>query len=89
MTTFYFHGSLNDFLRKDRKNVRFSLAVTDRNAIKDTIEALGIPHPEVAGIKVNNNWVGFGYAPAPEDEVEVFPAEYEESIPVESRLRPP
>src|SRR5688572_3468246 len=89
MASFLFHGSLNDFLRKARRGTRFTIEVTERNAIKDSIEALGVPHPEVGGIKVNGNWAPFSYILQPNDEVEVFPAEVENEVPEENKLQPP
>jgi hypothetical protein len=42
-------------------------------AIKDAIEALGIPHVEVETIMVNGTSVGFYHPLGPEDKVEVYP----------------
>ncbi|MDV3348922.1 hypothetical protein QGP82_09495 [Leptothoe sp. LEGE 181152] len=44
---FHFHGSLNDFLPPTRSHKAFSHTVKDRASIKDAIEALGVPHPEI------------------------------------------
>ena len=57
--TFLFHGSLNDFLRKYQKNQRLPYLFTGNPAIKDAIEAQGVPHPEVAQILVNGVSPGF------------------------------
>jgi uncharacterized protein with PIN domain/sulfur carrier protein ThiS len=70
---FYFAGELNFFLPLQRKNKRFSHYFEERAAIKDTIEALGIPHPEVDLILVNSEPVDFSYIVTDGDEVEVYP----------------
>jgi uncharacterized protein with PIN domain len=70
---FRFYGSLNDFLIADRKACWFSYRFAGNPAIKDAIEALGVPHPEVQFIAVNNKPVNFRYKLVSEDKVEVYP----------------
>ena len=58
---FRFYGSLNDFLIPTRRQTAFSRNVKDRGSIKDAIEALGVPHPEIDLILVNGDPVSFAY----------------------------
>jgi uncharacterized protein with PIN domain len=71
--SFHFYGSLNDFLPYAKRDTRFEYNFSGTPAIKDAIEALGVPHPEVAGIVVNNKPVTFKYLLQPADQVAVYP----------------
>jgi uncharacterized protein with PIN domain len=73
---FRFFGSLNDFLSSGRKASKFAYAFTGAPAIKDAIEANGVPHPEVDVILVNGVAVDFAYALLPQDDVEVYPSDF-------------
>ena len=53
-----FFGRLNDFLPQARRNKRISYLVAGSPAVKDTIEALGVPHVEVGSIRVNKKIAG-------------------------------
>ncbi|TXK45753.1 hypothetical protein FVR03_12085 [Pontibacter qinzhouensis] len=72
--SFYFHGSLNDFLPTCSKNKPVPYGFSGAPAVKDAIEAIGVPHPEVNGILVNGEPVDFSYRLQPADRVEVYPA---------------
>ena len=56
---FRFYEELNDFLPRDKRNVCFPYFFNGTPSIKDAIEAIGIPHPEVELIVVNGESVGF------------------------------
>jgi len=73
--TFCFHKSLTDFLSPSLKHAAISYKFNGAPAIKDAIEAIGIPHTEVHIIVVNNCQVGFDYSLTDNDEVQVFPFE--------------
>ena len=70
----YFHDTLNDFLPAAKKNKWIDYSFTGSPALKDAIEALGIPHPEVDVILVNKTPVGLQHPLKPQDRVEVYPA---------------
>jgi uncharacterized protein len=72
--SFRFYARLNDFVSIDRRGRRFEHLVRGRSSVKDAIEALGVPHPEVDLIVVNGNAVGFGYPLQDGDTVAVYPA---------------
>lgn len=85
---FRFHGELNDFLPAARRHRCLPYPVTRRAAIKDVIEALGVPHPEVDAIRVDGTPVGFDYPLGSGNTVDVYPAGADLPAPVR-HLRPP
>ena len=70
---FRFHADLNFFLSPKNKHTSFSHHFKDRPSIKDTIESLGVPHPEVYFIVVNGKAVDFSYIVKDGDRIEVYP----------------
>lgn len=70
---FRFYGSLNDFLPTSRKQQGFRYLVRGNPSIKDTIEALGVPHPEVELILANGRSVDFFYSLQDGDRFSVYP----------------
>ena len=82
---FRFYEELNDFLPPERRKVEFVHEFDRRASIKDMIEALGVPHPEVELILVNGESVGFDYIVRDGDRVAVYPMF--ESLDVSSELR--
>jgi uncharacterized protein with PIN domain len=86
---FRFHGELNFFLPPERKDVNFIHPFKKRPSIKDTIEALGVPHPEVYCIDVNGENVDFSYILTDGDKVEVYPISAGKSLEPNLIVRPP
>jgi len=72
--TFRFYGRLNDFLREDRRNLTFLYKFKGKPSIKHTIEAIGVPHPEVGCIQINNRKEDFSYLLNSNDSVQVHPS---------------
>ncbi len=72
-TYFRFYGSLNDFLPSLRRQQGFMYLVRGNPSIKDTIEALGVPHPEVELILANGQSVDFDYSLKDGDQFSVYP----------------
>lgn len=70
---FYFHGELNHFLPRHHKQVKISHFFEEKASIKDMIQSLGIPHPEVDFINVNGEYVNFSYIVSDEDTINVYP----------------
>jgi uncharacterized protein len=68
-----FHAELNDFLPRRKRLLKISYDLKERASIKDTIEALGVPHPEVYGIEVNGEYVDFSYIVKDGDTINVYP----------------
>ncbi|MDZ7725555.1 MAG: Mut7-C RNAse domain-containing protein [candidate division KSB1 bacterium] len=85
---FRFYEELNDFLPRDKKKRDILYEFSGHPGVKDAIEALGVPHPEVELILVNGKSVGFDYHLQHGDRVSVYPMF--ESLDVRSliRLRP-
>ncbi len=69
---FRFHGRLNDFLPLRQKQQFVEYCFQECPGIKDPIETLGIPHPEVGSLQVNDQTTGLDYLLRPGDEVEVY-----------------
>jgi len=70
---FHFHSVLNDFLPAEQVGILVPYVFAGRPAIKDAIEASGIPHTEVAVITVNGSAVGFDYGLQDLDNVDIYP----------------
>lgn len=85
---FRFYGSLNDFLAPARQQLAFSHTVKDRASVKDAIESLGVPHPEVDLILANQHSVGFTYLLQDGDVITVYPYSEARQLDVVSHVRP-
>jgi len=70
---FCFLAELNYFLPPSKRQVSFTHFFKDRASIKDMIEALGVPHPEVDLITVNGESVDFSYIVEDSDRINVYP----------------
>lgn len=86
---FRFYGNLNDFLPEERRHREFARRLKERGSIKDTIEGLGVPHPEVNLILVNGMSVGFDYLVAVGDRISVYPQFEALDIAGVSQVQPP
>jgi uncharacterized protein len=87
--SFRFFGSLNDFLPAAKKEVAFSYHFTGLPAVKDSIEALGVPHPEVAVILIDGQPAVLTTPLQPRNQVAVYPFEPTASWPPGYSLRIP
>lgn len=85
---FRFYEELNDFLPPDQRKKTISYRFNGHPAIKDSIEAQGVPHTEVDLIVVGGESVGFGYQLQPGDRVAVYPVFESLDITPLVRLRP-
>ncbi len=70
---FQFHAKLNVFLSDDRQHQTFTYEFKGNPSIKDAIESLGVPHPEVDVIIVNGVSVDFAYLLQNSDRCNVYP----------------
>lgn len=87
-TTFRFYEELNDFLPPDRRKIAFDYTFNGTPSVKDCIEAIGVPHPEVDLIIVDDVSVGFDHLLNGGERVAVYPMfERVDIIPL-TRLRP-
>jgi len=71
---FRFYAEPNDFLSPEKKQVLFAYSFKGNPAIKDTIEAIGVPHTAIDIILVNGESVKFSYLLQDGDIVSVYPA---------------
>jgi hypothetical protein len=90
-----FYGYLNKFISVDQsKNLeliddRYYLHnYRGRQTIKDRIESIGVPHPEVALILKNSEAVDFSYLVQPDDTFSIFPYLYNFDLSPEKSLQP-
>jgi hypothetical protein len=72
-TEFRFYGPLNDFLPMALRHTTIRRVLGGAPAVKDAIEAIGVPHPEIGLIVVNGEPVTFAFRVSPGDRVAVFP----------------
>ena len=84
---FRFYGALNDFLSADERQSDVPYAFWGRPAVKDAIEAQGVPHPEVDLIVMNGAPVDFGARLTAGDRVSVYP--WIRRLDLDVSLRPP
>jgi len=82
---FRFYEELNDFLPPEQRRGTTEHEFDRRTSIKDMIEALGVPHPEIELIVVNGDSVGFDYIVRDGDRVAVYPVF--EALDVSAALR--
>jgi uncharacterized protein with PIN domain len=68
-----FYGALNDFLAPPRRGRRFAHALREAASVKDVIEALGVPHPEVDAIVIDGVAAAFTARLQGGERVSVYP----------------
>ncbi len=86
--TLRFYAELNDFLPPKKRQSPLLYHFSVSPAVKDAIESLGVPHPEVDLILVNGVSVDFGYLVQPGDRISVYPVFETLDISPLVRLRP-
>ena len=87
-STFRFYEELNDFLPPDRRKVSFEFAFNGTPSVKDCVEAIGVPHPEVDLILVDDVSVGFDHLLRGGERVAVYPMFERLDITPLNHLRP-
>jgi hypothetical protein len=70
---FRFYGPLNDFLPAAIRETTIRRTLDGTPAVKDVVEAIGIPHPEIGLIVANGEPVTFAYRVSNGDRVAVYP----------------
>ncbi|MCF8030831.1 MAG: Mut7-C ubiquitin/RNAse domain-containing protein [Desulfohalobiaceae bacterium] len=68
-----FLGELNDFLGSDKSETTHRFPLRRRTSVKDLIEAMGPPHPEVGGIEARGESQDFSFQPEPGERIRVTP----------------
>ncbi|MBN1967207.1 MAG: Mut7-C ubiquitin/RNAse domain-containing protein [Anaerolineae bacterium] len=87
--TFRFYAGLNHFLPPEQRQVDVVHVHDERASVKDRIEALGVPHTEVALILVNGEPVDFSYLVDDGDRVSVYPPFHTLDITALNHVTPP
>jgi uncharacterized protein with PIN domain len=87
-TEIRFYAELNDFLPPDRRQRSFTHEFTGTPSVKDTIEAIGVPHTEVDVILVDDKSVDFEYLLYGGERVAVYPVFERFDVSPVTRLRP-
>jgi uncharacterized protein len=85
---FRFYAELNDFLPPAKRGVAFLHKLDAPAAVKDLIEAIGVPHTEVDLILANGESVGFDYRVQDGDRISVYPVFETLDITPILRVRP-
>jgi hypothetical protein len=70
---FRFYGRLNDFLPAGARQAAIRRMLDGSPGVKDAIEAIGVPHPEVGLIVVNGEPVTLAHRIENGDRVAIFP----------------
>ncbi len=83
-----FYAELNDFLSQERRQRAFRYAFEGTPSVKDTIEAIGVPHTEVDVILVEGKSVGFDQLLQGGERVAVYPVFERYDVSPVTRLRP-
>lgn len=85
---FRFFGDLNDFLPVSQQQRTLDYSFRGAPAVKDSIEAIGVPHPEVYFLQANGTPVDLSYRLTDGDHVSVYPL-LREALPTNGLLRSP
>ena len=86
--SFRFYEELNDHLPEAWRKKAFVYEFKGRPGIKNTIQAIGVPHGEVDLILVNGESVGFDYQIQGGEEISVYPQFESLDISPVIKLRP-
>lgn len=84
--TIQVYGALNDFVESKNTNVTYDF--NGRPSLKDAIEAIGIPHPEVEEILLNGKVANFDDPLKNGDHLEVFDRYKAENPILSNRIGP-
>jgi uncharacterized protein len=85
---FRFYEELNDFLPAARRKQAFEWRFRGTPSVKDTIEAIGVPHTEVDLVLVDGHSVGFDQLLRGGERVAVYPVFERLDVSPLVRLRP-
>ncbi|MEJ8803837.1 Mut7-C RNAse domain-containing protein [Pontibacter sp. H249] len=84
---FTFHSVLQDFLKPAARKVPVVYTFNGSPALKDAIEAMGIPHTEVAAILKNDAPATFSASLRHHDKLQVYPLDQSKVWPTGYSLR--
>jgi hypothetical protein len=85
---FRFYDGLCDFLPLERRDRDFAFPFFGTPSVKDTVEAVGVPHTEIDLILVNGESVDFAHLLHGGERVSVYPAFSQLDVRSLNRLLP-
>lgn len=88
ISQFRFYAELNDFLSSEHQQKEFGYSFLGQPSVKDTLEAIGVPHTEIDLILIDGNSVDFGYSMQGNEQVSIFPVFESFDIKPIYKLRP-
>jgi uncharacterized protein with PIN domain len=83
------YGALGDFLPRPRRHATLVCSFEGGRSVKDLVEQLGVPHPEIDLLVVNGEPVGFAHHVRDGDRVAVYPRFDAIDVGAGARLAPP
>jgi uncharacterized protein with PIN domain len=86
--TFRFYAELNDFLPPARRQSAFEHEFSGSPAVKDVVEALGVPHTEIDLLVADGEPVGFGWTVRAGARVSGYPRFTSIDVGPVTRVRP-
>jgi uncharacterized protein with PIN domain len=86
--TIRIYGPLNDFLSATQRQVELRVSFAGPRSVKDLVEGIGVPHPEIDLILVNEESVPFEATVHDGDRIAAFPRFRTVEISEVTRVRP-
>jgi uncharacterized protein len=83
------YGALNDFVPPARRGAELTHAFTGSPSVKDLLESLGVPHPELDVVLRDGEPVGLGARVEDGSRLAAYPAFESLEVPPEARVGPP
>lgn len=80
---------MNDFLRPGLRKRPFEYTCPATSTTKDAVEGVGVPHVEIAVIRLNGSFAPFNQPLHPGDRLEIYPRWDHPSLPAGYVLHPP
>lgn len=77
--TLIFHGGLTHFFKSKDDPLETHFQLREKTSLKHIVEALGVPHPEIGKITVNQTIINLTYHPLPGDIIHIYPWQNEKS----------
>jgi uncharacterized protein with PIN domain len=81
------YGPLNDFLRSAQRQVDVTVTFAGRTSVKDLLEGIGVPHPEIDLVLRNGESVAFDCIAHDGDRIAAFPRFHTMDIVPVTRVR--
>src|SRR5690349_5738079 len=81
---FQFSGRLRDFLPRERRDQMIIVDFRGRQSVKHLAESLGVPHPEIGAVQINDHAGALSTITQDSDQVKVHPIP--NGCPIEPRF---